>query len=69
MKNKTKDILKETSQYLEFLKKRLESKNYKNNVTPEEFAKTQEKQLHLVSTHSFYKPNSLLLIFSFQHQL
>lgn len=36
-------ILSETRQYIEFLKKRLESKNYKNNVSKEEFDKTKEK--------------------------
>lgn len=30
-------------EYLAFLKKRVESKNFKANVTPEEFAKTKEK--------------------------
>lgn len=42
-KSKTKDIIKETEQYLEFLKKRLESKNYKANVSDEEYQKTKEK--------------------------
>lgn len=30
-------------EYIAFLKKRLESKNYKKNSTPEEYAKTKEK--------------------------
>jgi hypothetical protein len=30
-------------EYVAFLKKRLDSKNYKANVTPEEYAKTKEK--------------------------
>lgn len=42
-KSKTKDIIKETEQYIEFLKKRLESKNYKANVSDEEYQKTKEK--------------------------
>ena len=42
-KSKAKDIIKETEQYLEFLKKRLESKNYKANVSDEEYQKTKEK--------------------------
>lgn len=42
-KSKQKDIVKETEQYIEFLKKRLESKNYKANVTDEEYNKTKEK--------------------------
>lgn len=29
--------------YVDFLKKRVESKNYKNSVSPEEYAKTKEK--------------------------
>jgi hypothetical protein len=40
---KTKDILKETEEYLVFLKKRLDSANYKSNVSEEEFKKTKEK--------------------------
>ena len=42
-KKKPKDILAETKQYVEFLKKRLESANYKANVSPEEYEKTKEK--------------------------
>ena len=36
------DIIKET-EYMEFLKKRLDSKNYKNNVSDEEYNKTKLK--------------------------
>lgn len=36
-------LLAADRQYAEFLKKRLESKNYKANVSPEEFAKTKAK--------------------------
>jgi hypothetical protein len=35
------DKLKHEQEYLEFLKKRLASANYRANVTPEEFAKTK----------------------------
>lgn len=35
--------LTQDRQYAEFLKKRLDSKNYKANVTAEEYAKTQAK--------------------------
>ena len=42
MAKKTKDIVKETEEYLEFLKKRLESKNYKSNVTKEEYEQHQK---------------------------
>ena len=34
---------KHSESYLEFLRKRLESKNYKNNVSKEEYAETQRK--------------------------
>lgn len=40
---KSKNIIKETEEYLIFLKKRLESKNFKENVSSEEFNKTKEK--------------------------
>lgn len=40
---KTKDIAKETEEYLVFLKKRLDSSNYKANVSKEEYEKTKEK--------------------------
>lgn len=42
MKNK-KSTKAEDLQYAAFLKKRLESKNFKDNVTPEEYLKTKEK--------------------------
>ncbi len=32
-----------TQEYLGFLKKRLDSANYKKNVSPEEYQKTKEK--------------------------
>lgn len=35
--------VKETAQYVAFLEKRLASKNFKANVSAEEFEKTQEK--------------------------
>jgi hypothetical protein len=35
--------LEQEKQYVEFLRKRLASENYKANVTPEEYAKTKEK--------------------------
>ena len=38
---KPKDFYKETLQYMEFLEKRLNSKNYKNNVSAEEYQKTK----------------------------
>ena len=41
MKKSKKQELVELTQYLEFLKKRLESKNYKANVSKEEFDKTK----------------------------
>ena len=41
--SKKKDILAETRDYVEFLKKRLESKNYQANVSAEEYAKEKEK--------------------------
>jgi hypothetical protein len=34
---------KQLLDYIAFLQKRLESKNYKANVTPEEYQKTKEK--------------------------
>lgn len=42
MANK-KPTLKEEKDYLEFLRKRLESENYRKNVTAEEYAKTKAK--------------------------
>jgi hypothetical protein len=41
-KNK-KPTLKEEKDYLEFLRKRLDSKNYKANVSAEEYEKTKNK--------------------------
>lgn len=43
MKKSKSELLKETTQYFEFLEKRIKSENYKRNVSPEEFAKTKEK--------------------------
>jgi Na+-translocating ferredoxin:NAD+ oxidoreductase RnfG subunit len=43
MSKKKKINKKHEEQYIAFLKKRLESKNYKNNVSKEEYKKTQEK--------------------------
>lgn len=43
-KNKNKKTsIQQEEEYVSFLKKRLESKNYKNNVSIEEFEKTKEK--------------------------
>ena len=38
-----KERIAQEEQYIAFLEKRLASENYKANVEPEEFAKTQEK--------------------------
>ena len=54
---KTKDFIKETEEYLEFLKKQLESKNYKANVTEEEFQKTREKYDKAKLRLKLLKPN------------
>lgn len=35
--------LKHETEYIEFLKKRLDSENYKRNVSKEEYEKTKEK--------------------------
>lgn len=43
MSNKKKNDLIQLEEYVIFLKKRIESKNYKANVTPEEFEKTKIK--------------------------
>ena len=40
---KEKNIIKETEDYLVFLKKALDSKNYKSRVSEEEYNKTKEK--------------------------
>ena len=42
MKNK-KPTLKQEQDYVAFLKKRVESKNYEKNVSKEEFEKTKAK--------------------------
>lgn len=43
-KNKNKkSTLQQETDYVAFLKKRLESNNYKSNVTKEEYEKTKEK--------------------------
>lgn len=42
MKNKT-PTLKQRKEYITFLEKCLNSKNYKNNVSREEFEKTKSK--------------------------
>ena len=41
-KNKTEEI-KHENEYIAFLKKQLDSENYKKNVSAEEYTKTQEK--------------------------
>ena len=43
MSKKQKFNLKEHKQYMEFLEKRLASKNYKSNVTQEEYNKPKAK--------------------------
>ena len=40
---KAKPTKRETQQYIEFLEKRINSKNYKKNVPAEEFEKTKNK--------------------------
>ena len=40
---KQKFDIKKEEEYLEFLKKRLDSKNYKANVSEEEYSKTKAK--------------------------
>lgn len=42
-KKTTKQVLLETEQYIIFLEKRLASKNYKLNVSLEEYNKEKEK--------------------------
>lgn len=42
-KNKKRDVVADTKQYVAFLEKRLASKNYKANVSKEEYDKTKEK--------------------------
>jgi hypothetical protein len=43
MKKSKSEETKQETQYLEFLKKRLASKNYKANVSAEEYDKTKQK--------------------------
>lgn len=43
MKKTRQQELKETTQYIAFLEKRLASKHFKANVTAEEYNKTKEK--------------------------
>lgn len=43
MAKKVKNEKKETEDYIAFLRKRLDSKNYKANVTEEEYKKTLAK--------------------------
>jgi len=42
-KKQKPDKIEQEKQYVEFLKKRLESENYKASVTPEEYALTKQK--------------------------
>jgi hypothetical protein len=43
MKNQNLTPVERETQYVAFLKKRLESENYRANVTPEEYAATKAK--------------------------
>jgi len=45
MKNRDskEEKIKQEEEYVAFLRKRLDSENYKNNVTPEEYDKTRQK--------------------------
>lgn len=43
MKKQKQSPIEQEKQYVEFLKKRLESDNYKNSVSPEEYAATKAK--------------------------
>lgn len=54
--SKSKDILRDTIQYVEFLEKRLASANYKKNVTPEEYQKTEAKLKKARFLVKMYKP-------------
>ncbi len=40
---KSKPTLKQRLDYISFLEKRLASKNYKSNVSEQEYSKTEEK--------------------------
>lgn len=42
-KKQKKDPIKQEEEYVAFLKKRLESENYRRNVSEEEYQKTQVK--------------------------
>jgi hypothetical protein len=42
-KKQKPDKIEQEKQYVEFLKKRLESENYKASVTPEEYSLTKQK--------------------------
>ena len=42
-KTSNSERIKQEEQYIEFLKKRLDSKNFKTNVSSEEYGKTQKK--------------------------
>lgn len=42
-KLKKKNPIKHEEEYVAFLKKRLDSENYKNNVSKEEYEKTKQK--------------------------
>jgi len=52
---KKKFNLEEHIKYIEFLKKRIQSKNYKNNVSKEEFQKTKLKYDKAKLILKFYK--------------
>ena len=43
MAKKKKFSIEEHKKYIEFLEKRLDSENYKSNVSKEEYNKTKEK--------------------------
>lgn len=43
MKKKKADNAEHEKKYVEFLRKRVQSENYKNNVSDEEFKKTKAK--------------------------
>lgn len=47
--------LKQREEYLGFLEKRLNSKNYKNNVSAEEYAKTKAKYEKEFKTYKLLK--------------
>jgi len=43
MTKKNQPTLNQRKEYISFLEKRLNSKNYKNNVSKEEYEKTKDK--------------------------